>query len=325
MALRTRLCGLLGIEVPVIQAGMSIYTSAELAAAVSNAGGLGSLGVWQRSLDDLEHSLRTLNALTDRPFALNHVVPDLDEEAFDRCLRASPAVMAFALDDAGRSLVERVHDAGGLAMQQLSTVAQAERAADNGVDLIVAQGSESGGYAGVEVSTLALLPQVVDAVAPVPVIAAGGIGDGRGVAAALVLGAAGVNLGTRFLATRESAVSEVFRRHIVQSASGDWQQVEWQNEVRPNPGTVGYGTKLRLLVNDFCRRCEEQFRSGTLDVEQVRTDLLHAAMEGRLDELFVSAGQSAGLVRDVPSAGDVVRMLAEETEAALTGVQALLQ
>jgi enoyl-[acyl-carrier protein] reductase II len=228
MALRTRLCGLLGIEVPVIQAGMSIYTSAELAAAVSNAGGLGSLGVWQRSLDDLEHSLRTLNALTDRPFALNHVVPDLDEEAFDGCLRASPAVMAFALDDAGRSLVERVHDAGGLAMQQLSTVAQAERAADNGVDLIVAQGSESGGFAGVEVSTLALLPQVVDAVAPVPVIAAGGIGDGRGVAAALVLGAAGVNLGTRFLATRESAVSEVFRRHIVQSASGDWQQVEWQ-------------------------------------------------------------------------------------------------
>jgi enoyl-[acyl-carrier protein] reductase II len=153
MALHTKLCDLLGIEAPIIQAGASIYTSAELAAAVSNAGGLGSLGVWQRSTSDLESSLRALRAATDRPFALNHVVPDLDQDAFEITLQARPAVVAFALDDAG-ALVELVHDAGSLAMQQICTVDQAERAAANGVDLIVAQGSEAGGYAGDSVSTL---------------------------------------------------------------------------------------------------------------------------------------------------------------------------
>ena len=320
--IRTTFCDLVGIEVPVVQAGMSIYTSAELAAAVSNAGGLGSLGVWQRSMDDLERSLRTLAELTDRAFALNHVVPDLSEEAFERCLRAAPAVVAFALDDAG-PLVDRVHDVGSLAMQQVTTVDQAERAAENGVDLIVAQGSESGGYSGDEISTMALVPQVVDAVDPIPVVAAGGIADGRGVAAALALGAAGVNLGTRFLATRESPVSALFRQRIIDSKSGDWRQFEFQNTVRPNPGTLGYGTKLRMLVNDFTLRCEEQFRSGSLDVDAIQAELLQALSDKRIDELLVSAGHSAGLIQDVPSAGDVVRMLADHAEAVLSEVQNL--
>jgi enoyl-[acyl-carrier protein] reductase II len=315
MPLHTKLCDVLGIEVPIIQAGASIYTSAELAAAVSNAGGLGSLGVWQRSTTDLEASLRTLQETTDRPFALNHVVPDLNHEAFEITLRARPAVIAFALDDAG-ALVERVHDAGSLVMQQICTVHQAERAAANGVDLIVAQGSEAGGYAGDSVSTLALVPQVVDAVDPIPVIAAGGIADGRGVAAALALGAAGVNLGTRFLATKESPVSSTFRRHIVESASEEWRQFDFQNVIRPNPGTLGYGTKLRMRVNDFTRVSEGQLRAGTLEVAEVQAQLLRAREEGRLDEIFVSAGHSAGMISDVPSAAEVVRSLVAEAATA---------
>lgn len=320
--IRTTLCDMVGIEVPVVQAGMSIYTSASLAAAVSNAGGLGSLGVWQRSMDDLEQSLGALAELTDRPFALNHVVPDLSEEAFERCLRAAPAVVAFALGDAG-PLVDRVHDVGSRAMQQVTTVDQAERAAENGVDLIVAQGSESGGYAGDEISTMALVPQVVDAVGPIPVVAAGGIADGRGVAAALALGAAGVNLGTRFLATRESPVSALFRQRIIDSKSGDWRQFEFQNTIRPNPGTLGYGTKLRMLVNEFTLRCEEQSRSGSLDVSAIQAEMLQALSDNRIDELLVSAGHSAGLIQDVPSAGEVVRMLADQAEVVLSEVQNL--
>jgi enoyl-[acyl-carrier protein] reductase II len=201
--LRTPLCALVGIDVPVIQAGMSVFTSPRLVAAVSNAGGPGSLGVWQRPTEQLRRDISELRDVTDRPFALNHVVPDLDPVGFELTLELAPAVVSFALDDAG-DLVDRVHDVGSLAMQQVTTVHDAEVAVEHGADIVVAQGGEAGGYGG-SVATLALVPQVVDAVRPTPVIAAGGIADGRGLAAAIVLGAAGVNLGTRFLACWPSA------------------------------------------------------------------------------------------------------------------------
>ena len=203
--LRTPLCDLLDIEHPIIQAGMSTYTSPALVAAVTNAGGLGSLGVWRREVGDLERDLAELRGLTDGKFALNHVVPQLNDAAFTLSLTARPAVISFALDDAGE-LVKRVHDAGSLAMQQITTVRQAEEAAALGIDILVAQGGEAGGYGGV-VATLALVPQVVDAVHPIPVVAAGGIADGRGLAAALVLGAAGGDNASRFLACEEAPIS----------------------------------------------------------------------------------------------------------------------
>src|SRR5438067_5171883 len=183
--MRSPLCDLVGIEVPLIQAGMSIFTSPALAAAVSDAGALGSLGAWNRPTDQLRRELAQLRDLTGRPFAVNHVVPDLDADAFAATLERPPAVVSFALDDAG-DLIGPVHDAGSLVMQQITTVHQAQLAVEHGAEIIVAQGGEAGGYGGV-VSTLSLVPQVVDAVCPVPVVAAGGIADGRGIAAALVL------------------------------------------------------------------------------------------------------------------------------------------
>ena len=178
--MRTRICELLGIDFPIIQAGMSIFTSAELVCAVSNAGGLGSLGCW-RPPEGLERQLAAIRSRTDRPFAINHVVPALDETVFAMTLKARPAVVSLALGDPG-DLVRRIHDAGAKAMQQVTTVAQARQAAERGVDIIVAQGSDGGGYI-VSVGTLALVPQVVDAVRPLPVVAAGGIADGRGLSA----------------------------------------------------------------------------------------------------------------------------------------------
>jgi nitronate monooxygenase/enoyl-[acyl-carrier protein] reductase II len=170
---------------------MGSFTSAELVAAVTNAGGLGSLGAANRPLEDFRRHLARIGDLTAGSFAVNHAITVIDEEAFQAGLDAHPKVVTLALDHP-HDYVARVHDAGALAMHQVTTVQQAVEAAERGVDIIIAQGGESGGYGGV-VSTMPLVPQVVDAVQPVPVIAAGGITDGRGLAAALMLGAQGVN------------------------------------------------------------------------------------------------------------------------------------
>lgn len=156
--LHTPLCDLLGIEIPIIQAGMGMGSSAELAVAVSNAGGLGSLGCFRRPPDDLERQLTVIRERTNRPFAVNHLVTELDETAFAMTLTARPPVISFALGDPGE-LVQRAHDAGSLVVHQVTTVLQASQAVERGVDVIIAQGSEAGGYAGT-VGALALIPQV---------------------------------------------------------------------------------------------------------------------------------------------------------------------
>src|ERR1700719_1923890 len=146
--LRTRLCDLLGIDVPIILAGMGAgATSAEFAAAVSNEGGLGSVGSLFRSADVVKRDIDLLPTLTNRNFAINHIPQSLDVEAFRHTLRARPAVISFALDDPG-DLIQQAHDVGSLVMVQVTTVGQAVQAAEHGVDVIVAQGGEAGGYGG---------------------------------------------------------------------------------------------------------------------------------------------------------------------------------
>jgi enoyl-[acyl-carrier protein] reductase II len=314
--LRSSLCDLVGIEVPIIQAGMSIFTSPVLAAAVSDAGALGSLGAWNRPTDQLQRELAELRDLTDRPFAVNHVVPDFNADAFAATLERAPAVVSFALDDAGADLIERVHDAGGLVMQQITTVLQAQLAVEHGADIIVAQGGEAGGYSGT-VSTLCLVPQVVDAVRPVPVVAAGGIGDGRGIAAAMVLGAAGVNLGSRFLASVESPVGERWKKALVTNPSEDWIQAGFVNAMNPNPGTLGYRTRLRLLRTEFVERWEERSSEIGADPSALLTELADADAAGDRELLLVVGGQSAGLIKAVAPAGAIVRALVDEARATL--------
>lgn len=294
---------------------MSIFTSPALAAAVSDAGALGSLGAWNRPTDQLRRELAELRDLTEHPFAVNHVVPDLDADAFAATLERAPAVISFALDDAG-DLIRRVHDAGSLVMQQITTVQQAQLAVEHGADIIVAQGGEAGGYGGV-VSTLSLVPQVVNAVRPVPVVAAGGIADGRGIAAALVLGAAGVNLGSRFLASAESPIGERWKKALVTYPSEDWIQVGFINALNPNPGTVGYGTRLRLLRTEFVQRWEERAGEVEADPTPALAELAKAVAAGDREDLLVVGGQSAGLIKHVEPAGAIVRALVAETRDAL--------
>ena len=313
--MRSPLCDLVGIEVPIIQAGMSIFTSPALAAAVSDAGALGSLGAWNRPADELRRELAELRDLTERPFAVNHVVPDLDADAFAATLDHAPAIVSFALDDAG-DLIRRAHDAGSLVMQQVTTVQQAQTAAEHGVDIIVAQGGEAGGYGGV-VSTLSLVPQVVDAVRPVPVVAAGGIADGRGIAAAMVLGAAGVNLGSRFLATTESPVGERWKKALLTYPSEDWVQADFINAMNPNPGTVGYGTRLRLLRTEYVQRWDGRAAEVEADPAPALAELTEAVAAGDKEQLLVVGGQSAGLIEHIEPTGAIVRALVAETRDAL--------
>jgi nitronate monooxygenase/enoyl-[acyl-carrier protein] reductase II len=313
--LHTPLCDLFGIEYPIIQAGMGLGSSAELAVAVCNAGGLGSLGCWRRPPDDVKRQLAVIRERTGRPFAMNHLVPELDETAFAMTLAAGPAVISFALGDPG-DLVGRAHDAGSLVMHQVTTVAQARQAAERGVDVIVAQGGEAGGYGG-PVAALALIPQVVDAVHPVPVVAAGGIADGRGLAAALMLGAVGVNLGTRFLASEEAQIHPEWKQRVVDATAEDAVAVEVLNDIMPVPGSVGYGTVLRALRTPFIDTWQGRREEAALDAERLRAEVLPVFTQGRLHELFPAAGQGAGLIHAIMPAGEIVRRMAAEARHAL--------
>lgn len=332
--IRTPLCDLLGIEHPIIQAGMGPFAPAILAAAVSNAGALGSIGTFgldpiklTRAAEDLDAQFAMITQLTDRPFAVNFVVPyfeeSVDERAglFGRGLSIDPKLVSFALGDPG-DLLMRVHDAGALAMVQATTVAQAEQAATRGADVIVAQGGESGGYSGA-VATMVLVPQVVDAVRPVPVVAAGSIFDGRGLAAALVLGAAGVNVGTRFLASREATIPDGYKQAIVTASSEDAIKFDALNELLPSPGTKGYGTILRSIKTPFIDELLARPELARREADRILGVLRTAIQAGNVHEVMPTAGQSAGGIRDVLPAAEIIGRMVSEAEEALASVPRL--
>jgi nitronate monooxygenase/enoyl-[acyl-carrier protein] reductase II len=313
--IRTALTELLGIEHPVILAPMGSCTSAGFCAAASNAGGMGSIGTLNRATRAVLRDLDEIRGLTTRPFAVNHIPQTLDEEAFEATIRLKPRVVSFALDDPGE-LARRAHDAGSLVMAQVTTVAQAEQAVASGADIIVAQGGEAGGYGGT-VSTLVLVPQVVDAVAPVPVVAAGGIFDGRGMAAALVLGAAGVNLGTRFLASAEAPIDRAWQEAVLGARSEDTVKADALNYVSPLPGTAGYGTVLRSVRTPFLERWNERREEAVRERPRLSAEMRAAREAGRRHEFIATAGQSAGAINEVLPVAEIIRRLVSGAEAVL--------
>jgi len=313
--LKTALCDRLGIEVPIILAPMGTCTSAEFAAAVSNAGGLGGIGSLFRSTAAVKRDIDVVRRLTSRPFAINHIPQTLDAEAFRCTLEARPAVISFALADPG-DLVRRAHDVGSLVMLQVTTVAQAVQAAERGVDVIIAQGGEAGGYCG-EVSTMTLVPQVVDAVSPVPVVAAGGIFDGRGIAEALMLGAVGVNLGTRFITSTEAPAPEEWKQAITAAKSEDAIKVDVINDISPLPGTEGFHTVPRSLPTAFLDDWSGKREAARRDRDRLRGQIVATTQAGRQHECVLWAGQTAGGINEILSVGEIMRRLIAETEAAL--------
>ena len=219
MSTRTPVCELLGIDHPIVEA--PVAADPRLPAAVSNAGGLGSLGLsWAYDAGDV---VRATAALTDRPFSGNFVLNADQHRRVDQALSAGLRSVSFIFGDPS-SYVDPVHDAGALVMHTVGSAEEARRAVGSGVDIVVAQGWEAGGHVASGVATLPLVPAVVDAVAPIPVIAAGGIGDARGVAAVLALGAQAAWLGTRFLFADEMPIHEDYRRRLIAATETD---AEW--------------------------------------------------------------------------------------------------
>ena len=214
--IHTRICDLLDIPHPIVLGGMGTATTAPLVAAVSNAGGFGTLGTSAFNAATLDTEIGAIRERTDKPFGINHLLFQIQEDMFAVTLRARPAVAAFAWarkDQDLRDYFQRAHDVGCKVMYMAGEVPEARRAAEAGADVLVAQGTEAGGHV-VWMASLPLVPMMVNAVAPLPVLSAGGIADGRGLAAALALGAEGVLLGTRFHGYAGSANSfELQRSH----------------------------------------------------------------------------------------------------------------
>ena len=315
--MRTRLTDLLGIEVPVIQASLGPWTAVELSAAVSNAGGLGTLGTALTRAERVAELVGQMRGLTDRPFAVNYSARGpFDPESFTATTEARPAAISFAHGDPG-DLPARAHEAGVVFLQMVNTVAQASRAAEQGADALIAQGGESGGFGG-SIGTLALVPQIVDAVPDLPVIASGGIADGRGLAAALVLGADGVNIGTRFLASIEATVSDDWKRRIVDAESEEAVRAEFAALLVPMPDWAGaYDVAPRVLRTPFVDEWNRRLDEVPDRVEPLRNEVLTAAGEGRLHELLPFTGQTVGLVRDVLPVADILVQMVEDAERIL--------
>jgi NAD(P)H-dependent flavin oxidoreductase YrpB (nitropropane dioxygenase family) len=306
--LQTPVCDLLGIQIPIVQAGMSTYTTPELVAAVSNAGGLGIIGGLFRDADELRDEILKVRQLTSRPFGVNHVVSQLDSGAIDVTLELRVPVLSLAWGKADE-IVRRAHDAGMKVIHQVNTPEEAGRAASDGADVIVAQGAEGGGHVGA-MSTLPLVPQVIDVVNGVPVLAAGGIADGRGLAAVLMLGAQGVLVGTRFLATPEARGRGHSKDVILNALGSQTVASKFFDDVL---GLRWPGALVRSIRNPLLDRWAQRQQDWALAAEQIRPSLEAALAAGD----FVIAGESAGLIHDIVPAGELVARIAREAEALL--------
>jgi nitronate monooxygenase len=218
--MRTPLCDLVGIDAPIVLAPMGGAVTPRLAAAVSSAGGLGMLPLTWTSPDDIASIVEETRQQTERPFGVNLGLAWDQRERLAAALGAGVRVVSFFWGDAS-GVIGEAREAGALVFVTVGTAEEGRAAAAAGADVVVAQGWEAGGHVWGSVSTLALVPRVVDEVAPVPVVAAGGVADGRGLAAVLALGAAGAWVGTRFLAASEAAIHPDYRRRIFAAGEAD--------------------------------------------------------------------------------------------------------
>ena len=322
--MRTAICELFGIEVPIIQAPMGGAVGPQLVAAVCNAGGLGTIPLWGEDIETVRSRIREIKALTRNPFAVNLNLSFPHEERLEVCLQEQVPVVSFFWGNS-QEMVSRAKAAGVIVMQTVGSAHEAQVAVQNGADVIVAQGWEAGGHVWGTVATMALVPAVVDAVAPVPVVAAGGIADGRGLAAALALGASGVWIGTRFLASKEVQIHSYYLARIIGASENDtfhaenlfdigWPSAahrvlrnstvnEWLAAGRPEPGNRrGEGDVIAnsKLVGEIVR-----FQSCTPYPE----------VEGDIEAMSMWAGQGVGLVKKRQTAAEIVREIdAEATE-----------
>ena len=310
--LRTRLCDLLGIAHPVISAPMAGSATAALAAAVSAAGGLGMIGASGQEAGWLREEIRRVRAATDRPFGVGFVSSFPDTDALMRvALEERVPVVSHSFADPAPH-VAAAHAAGVLVLAQVQTVAQAVAAARAGADVVAAQGTEAGGHTGTSSGTLPLVPAVVDAVADVPVVAAGGIADGRGLAAVLMLGAEGAWVGTRFVASLECGGGEWRKARIVAAGADDTILTRVYDLALDLPFPAGIAE--RVVRNDFTATWHGREAEVAARREEPRPGLDAAARAEDPRVFKVLAGNAAGLVGAVEPAGEILHRMVAEAE-----------
>lgn len=313
--LHTRICDLLGIEHPIISAPMGSAAGPQLAAAVSEAGGFGMIGTgvspsgtWMRE------QINIARELTDKPFGVGFISssPGL-EEAIQVCLEERVTAMSHSFADAS-PYIPAAHAAGVKVLVQVQSVALAAAAAQAGADIITAQGTEAGGHTGY-LGTLPIVPAVIEVAGGIPVIAAGGIADGRGVAAVLMLGAEGAWIGTRFVASRESATNDWGKESVLQAGSDDTVLTRAYDLAMESPFPSWIGD--RVLRNDFTDEWNGRNEEVIASRSELQPKLTEAMQSGNVQLAPIRAGNSSGLINEISPAGDIVRRIVAETEAIL--------
>ena len=307
--MQTEVTKLLGIKYPIIQGGMAWVAEHHLAAAVSEAGGLGLIGAANAPAEWVREEIRKAKELTDKPFGVNIMLmsPYADDVA-KVVAEEGVKVVTTGAGNPGKYLASW-KEAGICVIPVVASVALAKMMERAGVDAVVAEGTESGGHIG-ETTTMVLVPQVVDAV-KIPVIAAGGIADGRGIAAAFMLGAKGVQLGTRFVASKEAVVHQNYKDYIVKAKDID---------TRVTGRSTGH--PVRVLRNAVTKEYLELEKKGASfeELESLTVGgLRRAVLEGDTKTGSLMSGQIAGMIRDIPTCQEIIDRLVTETDKLMKG------
>ena len=313
--LHTRICDLLGIDHPIISAPMAGTATAELAAAVSNAGGFGMIGaivptdpLW------LREQIHLAKEFTDRPFGVGFIssAPGM-EKAVEVAIDEKVAAVSHSFADV-TPFVSDAHAAGIKVLAQVQSVAQAVTATRAGVDIITAQGTEAGGHTGHN-GTLPLVAAVIDIAGDIPVLASGGIGDGRGLAAVLMLGAEGAWIGTRFVASAEWRGPEWARKKVAEASADD----TLLTRVYDLAGNASFPADIshRVLRNDFTQTWDGRDEEIIARRQELQEQILAAGRDGNPRIASVNAGVVTGLIHEIEPAGDIVRRIVAEAEAIL--------
>ena len=302
---------ILGIKYPIIQGGMANIATGEFAAAVSNAGGLGLIGAGGMSVDMLKENIRTCKKLTDKPFGVNIMLmhPQADEMA-ELVVEEGVKIVTTGAGNPGKYM-KRWKDAGIFVMPVVAAVALAKKMEKDGADAVIAEGTESGGHVG-EMTTMALVPQVVDAV-NIPVIAAGGIADGRQLAAAFALGAVGAQVGTCLLAAEECPIHPAYKEAVLKAKDSDTIVT----------GRIA-GTPVRILKNTMAREYVKLEKQGAdkMELEKFTLgSLKRAVFEGDTKTGSLMAGQVAGLVSEIRPVADILEKLCRQSDCVINNLQ----
>ncbi len=316
----TPICDLLGIEVPIFLAGMGGVAYAEVCAAVSEAGGFGTLGMAGAPPDEIRDEMRKVRALTDKPFGVDLLaaLPETIEQATDIIIDEGAAAFIAGLGVPGPAIA-KFHEAGVKVLSMCGKVSHAVAAEQAGCDAVVAQGTEAGGHTG-KVAGIALIPQICDAV-EIPVLAAGSIVDGRGLAAALAFGAQGIWMGTRFIASEEARAAKVYKHKILGAGSADTVVTRCYSGKPMRNITNAYIEERERNPETILRFPEQFIESNRMEVMNLTLDSWD---EMDPDRSCMPAGQGVGGIAEILPAGEIVRRILVEARAAIGRLESLL-